>query len=225
MPSDLSTVTLPDGMYVNENGQVYYDFCGKFVENDSTISIKPGTSTGDSSGTGGSSGTGKDDTDTTSPDDGSDTGTSDNSTDIVHWLKKIYNRLGVILGLMILEDVVDFTKDFVNNTADEVLTVTKAVTAEAENKFPFCMIYVFRDVFEVLAAEPETPVFPLEFNIPSTKYGDLDIKGFKYALDIDFSTWDETVAMIRNLEVLLFLVALGGYTFKIVIMLKGSFVE
>lgn len=70
--------------------------------------------------------------------------------------------------------------------------------------FPFCIPYDIYALLSLLAAEPEAPYFEFDVDIP--------IIDFTWHIVIDLSPWDDVAAVLRTMELLLFIVGLGVAT-------------
>ncbi len=73
--------------------------------------------------------------------------------------------------------------------------------------FPFCIPFDLYKMLACLAAEPEAPKFT--FAIPKGLDG-------IYEFEVDLSAWDNTAAMVRRLEVVLFIIGLTVATRKFI---------
>ena len=70
--------------------------------------------------------------------------------------------------------------------------------------FPFCIPFDIYALLSLLAAEPEAPKFEFDLWIPYADYN--------WHIVIDLSKWDDVAAVLRTMELLLFIVGLGVAT-------------
>lgn len=117
-----------------------------------------------------------------------------------------------------LSDVVEGTSTIdavLNQVGVEVVDKTGAITVPVppadtgeftmeglESLFPFCLPFDLVDFFQVLAAEPEAPHFqwPIRYMASDGPK--------EYVVDIDLSPFDPAAAILRNMELLAFIVGL-----------------
>lgn len=83
-------------------------------------------------------------------------------------------------------------------------------TPDLLNKFPFCIPNDIKNIFSKLnSGNRQAPHIAWRFNPPGTPVD--------YTFDVDFSTWDSVAVLLRNLELMAFVIALGVATKNLIL--------
>lgn len=101
-------------------------------------------------------------------------------------------------------------------TAEGVETIAEAIEDEAINwqkfdlrgLFPFCIPFDIYNMLKALDASPTAPHVQLPFVIQSL--------GFSYLIDLDFSAFDSVAAIMRQMELICYGLALAWATSKVI---------
>lgn len=101
-------------------------------------------------------------------------------------------------------------------TAEGVETIAEAIEDEEINwrkfdlkgLFPFCIPFDIYNMLKALDASPTAPHVQLPFVIQSI--------GFSYLLDLDFSAFDPVAAIMRQMELICYGLALAWATSKVI---------
>lgn len=103
-----------------------------------------------------------------------------------------------------------------SSTAEGVETIAEALEDESINwqkfnlrgLFPFCIPFDIYNMLEALDASPAAPHVQLPFVIESI--------GFNYTIDLDFSVFDQVAAVMRQMELIVYGIALAWATSKVI---------
>lgn len=103
-----------------------------------------------------------------------------------------------------------------STTAEGVETIAEALEDEPINwqkydlrgLFPFCIPFDIYNMLQALDASPTAPHVQLPFEIASI--------GFSYLIDLDFSAFDQVAAVMRQMELIVYAIALAWATSKVI---------
>lgn len=76
-----------------------------------------------------------------------------------------------------------------------------------ETRFPFCIPFELKKMFDHLKASPEAPYYELPLNV------DLPFFKFEYTFVIDLKDFDSLALLFRRLQVIVFVVGLAVYSY------------
>lgn len=137
----------------------------------------------------------------------------------------IADNAGVVSGAIdqAVSDIQDAISEQTNTlsesasaTAEATETIAEALEDEAINwqkfdlrgLFPFCIPFDIYNMLEALDASPTAPHVQLPFVIESI--------GFSYTIDLDFSAFDTVAAVMRQMELIVYGIALAWATSKVI---------
>lgn len=121
------------------------------------------------------------------------------------------------------QDIVDAIGDqtstldeSLTSTAEDVETIAEALEDEPINwqkfdlrgLFPFCIPFDIYNMLEALDSSPTAPHVQLPFVIESI--------GFSYTIDLDFSAFDQVASVMRQMELIVYGIALAWATSKVI---------